>query len=160
MGQHTCKTCGLKGHSDKTCGKVDSSLSAEDRNNLLTSLNAKANRSRRNEDVKRYRRAHPERVKESSRKSSEKLRLEVLTAYGAKCACCGYDDLTTKLHGKSFLQIDHISGNGRQHKKEIGFKNFYQWLKQQNFPNGFRVLCRGCNNSMCPGENKCLLHKK
>jgi hypothetical protein len=47
------------------------------------------------------------------------------------------------------LQIDHIDGNGRKHRKSIGIKNggitFYNWLIKNGFPEGFQVLCANCN---------------
>ena len=156
MGQQTCKICGIKGHSDKTCGLIDASILWKERNSILTSLNAKADRKRRNEDVKRYREKYPDRVKESARKLNEKLRLDALVQYGGMCTCCGFSDLKRKLHGKTFLEIDHIQGGGRQHRKEVG--NIYQWLKNNNYPDGYRVLCRGCNNAMEPNGIKCILH--
>lgn len=149
----------MPGHTADTCGLVDSSLVGKERQRALQAIWGRANKDRRLEATRKYRKAHPDRTKISANKSSEKLRAEILNHYGGKCACCGFNDLTKKLHGKSFLNIDHIDGFGREHKREIGFKNFYQWLKHQNFPEGFRVLCRGCNNSMEYGENKCLLHK-
>lgn len=57
------------------------------------------------------------------------------------CACCG--DWRFE-----FLQIDHINGDGGSHRKELG-KNgnlLYAWIIKNNFPAGFQVLCRGCNN--------------
>lgn len=75
------------------------------------------------------------------------LRLEVLNAYGGpKCAWCGETELR-------FLELDHIDGGGRQHLREINSGGriasgtaLYCWLKKNNFPAGFRVLCRSCNN--------------
>lgn len=46
------------------------------------------------------------------------------------------------------LSIDHIEGNGRAHNKEIGTSGgngLYQWLKKNDFPEGFQVLCGACN---------------
>lgn len=159
MGQQTCEKCGVKGHSHVSCGRIDPSITGAERNSLLTSINAKANREERNEDVRRYRKKYPERVKESQKKTSDKLRIQALTAYGGICACCGFDDLTRKIHGVTFLSIDHIAGGGRKHAKTLK-TNMYQWLRQQNYPEGFRVLCRGCNNSMEPNGTKCILHQE
>jgi len=43
--------------------------------------------------------------------------------------------------------------------KERWHSNFYRWLKQNNFPEGFRVLCINCNFSLgiygyCPHEKQ------
>lgn len=79
---------------------------------------------------------------EQTRQQRQTLRLEVMEAYGgAKCAHCGETELR-------FLEIDHIEGGGGKHAREIGGggHNMYQWLKRNNFPSGFRVLCRPCNS--------------
>jgi hypothetical protein len=82
-----------------------------------------------------------------------KLKKEIFNHYGNKCACCGEDNLAV-------LSIDHINGGGRKHIQ--GLKNkkkvlFYQWLKNEGFPPGFRTLCMNCNMAKgffghCPHE--------
>jgi len=71
------------------------------------------------------------------------LRLEVLQHYSKKekpeCACC----LVAALE---FLGIDHIKGGGSRHKKLV--RHIYSWLKKNNFPKDFRVLCHNCNQSL------------
>jgi hypothetical protein len=79
----------------------------------------------------------------------QKRRLEVLTHYGGtplKCQCCGESNI-------EFLTIDHINGGGNQQRKHIRSKNgktinFYKWLVDNNFPEGYRVLCYNCNCSL------------
>lgn len=72
----------------------------------------------------------------------EKLKLETFNHYGgAYCTCCKESEIT-------FLQLDHINGGGNEQRRAIGKdggKPFYQWLKQQGFPNGYQVLCANCN---------------
>lgn len=41
------------------------------------------------------------------------------------------------------LSIDHIKGGGTQHSKTIK-TNLYKWLKGNDYPNGFQVLCMNC----------------
>lgn len=74
------------------------------------------------------------------RRYQQKLRLRCVEEYGGKCECCG----TAKL---VFLTIDHINDRGAAHRKEVGGsgRNFYSWLKRNQFPRGFRVLCFNCN---------------
>ncbi len=106
----------------------------------------------------KYRKNHPE-YKEYNRIRNRKIKLEVLTHYGGnppKCACCGeiiYE----------FLTIDHINNDGREHRKQIkmvGGTKFYRWLKRNNFPEGFQVLCFNCNcgkeinKGVCPHKSK------
>lgn len=79
-----------------------------------------------------------------SQRTRQRLRLEVLTRYSdgeLACACCN------ERHTE-FLAIDHIDGGGHQHRKEIGASGLYTWLKRNNFPAGFRVLCHNCNQAI------------
>lgn len=80
-----------------------------------------------------------------------KIKLEVFNAYGgAKCVCCGDEHI-------EFLTIDHINNDGAKHRKKIFRKSMYYWLRKNNYPNGFQVLCMNCNFSKgkfgyCPHE--------
>lgn len=69
-----------------------------------------------------------------------KRRQDVLVAYGGKCACCGEAQ-------NEFLSIDHIDGGGREHRRQIGTgaNVLYHWLRKNDYPEGFRVLCHNCN---------------
>lgn len=68
-----------------------------------------------------------------------KLKHEIIYHYGSRCACCGEKQI-------EFLTIDHINNDG--HKQPIKERrHLYNWLKQNNFPNGFQVLCFNCNLS-------------
>lgn len=47
-----------------------------------------------------------------------------------------------------FLQIDHINNDGKEHRKASGCGSgeaMYRWLKKNNYPAGFQVLCCNCN---------------
>lgn len=84
------------------------------------------------------------------RDKQRRLRLEVLAAYGGSCACCG--EATYE-----WLTIDHVAGNGADHRREIGRSAIYRWLKKQGYPPGFQVLCWNCNCARgfygrCPHE--------
>ncbi len=82
---------------------------------------------------------------------------EVFAHYGGpKCACCGEEHI-------EFLSIDHINGDGAAHRQKINGDsqngvNLYYWLKKNNFPPGFRILCLNCNFSLghhgyCPHDS-------
>lgn len=47
------------------------------------------------------------------------------------------------------LTIDHIDNNGNEHRESEGKKftgvPFYIWLRNNNFPEGYQVLCWSCN---------------
>lgn len=70
------------------------------------------------------------------------LKLATFDTYGGlKCACCG----ETRIE---FLSIDHIAGGGNKHRREITGTcgtRFYGWLKKNNYPEGYQVLCMNCN---------------
>jgi hypothetical protein len=97
------------------------------------------NRDRVRESNNRYCREHPEKYKGYRRKT----KIEVLQHYGGSCACCAEATL-------DFLTIDHVEGGGTKHRESIKRYGaaFYTWLKQNNFPEGFRVLCWNCNCAM------------
>lgn len=77
--------------------------------------------------------------REKAKEKQKQLKLEVLCHYSPdlKCCSCGFSDVRS-------LSIDHIKGDGAKHRKEIGNVNFYQWIKKNNFPQGFQVLCFNC----------------
>lgn len=59
-----------------------------------------------------------------------------------KCVICGEREL-------SKLTIGHINNDGNIERKTIGGgSNFYQWLKNNGFPNnGYVIECFSCNCS-------------
>jgi hypothetical protein len=96
-----------------------------------------------------------DRVRGRSKEKRIALRLknELLEKYGKKCNCCGETII-------QFLTIDHEGGNGNNHRKRlfkynVGGVHMYRWLKKNNYPNGYTVLCMNCNwstryNKICP----------
>ena len=88
-------------------------------------------------------------------KCNHRRRYEVFSHYSngePQCSCCGEKRL-------EFLSIDHVNGGGCEHRKTIGGGGLrtYSWLKKNNYPKGFRVLCHNCNQSIgsfgyCPHE--------
>lgn len=96
------------------------------------------------------------RAYEFNKKSRQKRRLNVLKAYSGEipsCACCGESYL-------EFLTIDHMNGGGKTHRKTLGDggQTLYSWLKNNNYPPGFRVLCYNCNS--CYGHYNYCPHQK
>lgn len=76
---------------------------------------------------------------ERKRTSNRALKDRVFEKYGGYvCACCGEKE-------RLFLQIDHINNDGNKHRKKIGHHNFYLWLEQNNYPEGYQILCANCN---------------
>jgi len=92
-----------------------------------------------------------ERCKERQTTNRFKRKIKAFLHYGDACQCCGEKIL-------AFLTIDHINNDGAEHRKTV--KNIYDWLIQNNYPEGFRIRCRNCNSGAninkgeCPHEQK------
>lgn len=84
---------------------------------------------------------------------SRALKVEVINRYGGSCQCCGEAIL-------EFLTIDHIGGGGNKQRREVGWGRLYHWLRKNNYPDGYRVLCIQCNfgraqnGGICPHETE------
>mgnify|MGYP001576518818 FL=1 len=98
--------------------------------------------------------ANPGYCRDQSKIKGQRLKRDALNAYGGcSCVCCG------ELHVE-FLTIDHILGGGNRHRRQSGVSGsrFYEMLKVQGYPPGYRVLCMNCNASLgwygyCPHGN-------
>lgn len=107
------------------------------------------------------------------------LKLAALQTYspnGVPCCACSKCPEHVKPHIE-FLELDHIDGTGHEHRKRLGAKPGmriranrtvggcslanYKWLKDNNYPPGFQVLCKNCNGAKgtktiawrCPHED-------
>jgi len=105
-----------------------------------------------------------EQMRALDRKRSVRDKEIVVKAYGGKCSCCGESKI-------EFMSIDHPNGDGHEHRrrgKDNARNNqektgagihIYRWLKRNNFPSGYRLLCFNCNCSRgffgyCPHERE------
>lgn len=98
-------------------------------------------------------------VIERHKQGNAQLKQEIFAVYGTKCACCGEDH-------PLLLNIDHINNDGAAHRrslksnKRLGGQAIYRWLKNNNYPPGFQVLCWNCNmgkhlnGGVCPHKEK------
>lgn len=93
----------------------------------------------------------------SQKNRSKRVRLTVFLHYGNGALRCSCEGCTVT--AEEFLTIDHINGDGRKHREEIGGagQKLYYWLIRNDYPEGFRVLCYNCNCSRghcgyCPHE--------
>jgi hypothetical protein len=128
------------------------------KNRVLITARAKVNYHNNPEkNRKKYMRNKVKIAKYSSDRRI-KIKTEVLTYYGnGKCACvkCGFDDIRA-------LSIDHINGNGSEHRKENRYvrgNHVYEWLKQNKFPDGYQTLCMNCNFIKRIENNECNSNK-
>jgi hypothetical protein len=88
-------------------------------------------------------------MKVANRKAARKLRMEILVAYGSRCACCG--EAT-----EEFLALDHVHGGGHQERKRH-HGHIYAKARREGFPPTYRLLCHNCNVSQgkygyCPHQ--------
>lgn len=67
--------------------------------------------------------------------------MEALRHYGGinpTCKCCGESNM-------KFLTIDHIEGGGSEHRRGSAKGGIGFWLKKNEYPDGFQILCFNCN---------------
>ena len=88
------------------------------------------------------------------RKVLNNLKKEVLGHYSEgkiKCNCCGFDNVIA-------LTMDHIKGRKDvKHRIDYQGKLLYYWLRRNNYPKEYQVLCIMCNlakhdNDVCPHQ--------
>jgi len=104
-----------------------------------------------------YCNSHREKDRQRGRNKEKRLgfslKQECFEYYGKKCSCCG-EKIT------DFLTIDYKNGQGNIHRKRlfkynVGGVHMYRWLKNNNYPNGYTILCMNCNwakryGGICP----------
>ena len=114
------------------------------------------NIEKRNEYSKNYRKENPDKIKSYRKTEGHTLGLtraqytkmkrdeefiQTLFYYSNGSMCCEFckeDDIDV-------LSIDHINHNGSEHRKSFGGNSLQHQLIRENFPDGYRVLCRNCN---------------
>jgi hypothetical protein len=80
-------------------------------------------------------------IENNHRRANNTLRYKkaALAAYGGeKCVGCGETEIVV-------LSLDHIKQDGHLYRAEQGTgTRLYQWLRKNDYPPGFRVLCMNC----------------
>lgn len=83
-----------------------------------------------------------------------RAKLEAIAYYSRgtmSCACCGEGELV-------FLTIDHVNGDGAEHRRQTRDTNVGVVLKRAGWPDGYQVLCFNCNcgrernGGICPHQ--------
>jgi hypothetical protein len=104
-----------------------------------------------------FRTKNPELSRRIIAASRLKLKIEVFSHYcgGApRCMCSGCNETLIE-----FLTIDHVNGDGASQRKALGWRGkadaLQAWLREQDYPDGFQVLCFNCNcgkgkKGVCP----------
>lgn len=91
---------------------------------------------------------------EQNKRKFQKLRSDVIDAYGGKCACCGEVQ-------PEFLSLDHVNNDGAAHRRELGIKGGHAswlWAQANGYPDRLQLLCYNCNCAkgyygVCPHAN-------
>lgn len=121
--------------------------------------------------AREWRRKNPERARARNRLHGKKLKMEILTHYSngkPYCVCCLESEI-------NFLTLDHIGNDGARHREKISGKKrhvggssagavTYYWVKKNNFPKLFQVMCMNCNwgkriTGVCPHKMIPLIHE-
>ncbi len=109
---------------------------------------------------KRYTKDNTKKLNQKQRFRNEDNRFEVCLTYSKRhsnsdipcCRCCGENkDIR-------FLAIDHIQGRRNLPKNEAGLvaDKLILFLKKNNYPEGYQVLCHNCNSAKGHSkDNKC-----
>lgn len=90
-----------------------------------------------------YRHRHADRVYEKELSGKQTIKEHVFSHYcegEILCKKCGFKDIRA-------LSLDHIDGNGTKHRKELNITagtQFYRWVRDNDFPEMFQVLCMNC----------------
>ena len=112
--------------------------------NKTSALWQQNHKDRANEFKRKWKEANLDEVKVQDKKTAVKLKTDILFHYSGgeiKCARCGITDTDV-------LCLDHVDGGGNKQRKElqlVGGSGFYRWLRTNDYPEGFQVLCANCN---------------
>ncbi len=131
-----------------------------------------ANKERIREKAKEYCRKNKEKIKarraiywknhkelssKNARNGAYRIKLQMIEAYGNKCACCSETRIP-------FLTLDHIGGGGSEHRKRCSpGAGIYRDVKRQGWPKDkYRLLCMNCNfatraGRTCPHQTEKVL---
>ena len=119
------------------------------------------------EQVKRNQKEYRETHKDRNELEHKRITIDVLSHYSEgqpKCACCGESQI-------EFLTIDHINGHtendvrtkfiskSQPYYRFIAGYKLYRWLRQNNYPKGYQVLCYNCNCGKNRTKDKVCPHK-
>ncbi len=71
------------------------------------------------------------------RSYNQRIREQAMNALGGVCSQCGYSD-------QRVLEIDHIEGGGREHRKRVDHKAQYRNIRDGQ-TEGYQLLCSNCH---------------
>lgn len=159
-----CQMCGNFPHSDnkKTCVFCSIKRSSRDGVPLYTrrkesGLCVKCGKAPPNKNKTMCEPCSEKNRAKAARFAREKRVPAVKTVYehyGNTCVCCGASE-------PLFLTIDHINSDGAEHRRNfVGSARLPMWLVENDFPEGFQILCFNCNcgrqrnGGLCPHKEQ------
>ncbi len=92
------------------------------------------------EKTRKWKKEHPQRVKELDKKSRDGIRDKVFVMFGGKCVRCGFTDYRA-------LQLDHIhrAKEKRNGHFRAGQGLYASILRGEQDTSEFQLLCANCN---------------
>ena len=162
----TCRECGKVGEQAKGQGTLCPVCSKTYQKAYRAANKERLALFERNRNTER--RKNPEWVEKERKRGREYWAAErhrAMMAYGGyHCACCGETE-------PMFLSLDHVNNDGAEHRRELGYDGngkgassaTLSWLRKNNYPEGFQILCMNCNcgkarnGGVCPHKS---LHKQ
>lgn len=132
----TCRTCGELKESDQFAKGRGSCVPCRKLSKQKTHVRTRA----KNLVVMRdYYARNRVRLLALERERQRLLKEGAYRAYGGyRCVCCGETE-------SKFLCIDHVNDDGQEHRKTVDASRLYYWLKVNDYPAGFQILCFNCN---------------
>lgn len=89
---------------------------------------------------KEWKKSNPKKAAKNTRDTNLRRKIAIMSHYSGldkpECKYCGYSDLRA-------LCLDHIHNDG--YKNRMSGTKFYLWIKENEYPTGFQVLCANCN---------------
>jgi hypothetical protein len=107
------------------------------------------------EYIRKYRINNNEKLHLQQKRRRDGVRLDVLGYYSPNLCC---DICKENIY--EFLALDHKFNNGAEHRRRCGSSfAVYLDIKNNNYPDGYRVLCHNCNlkyrdNTKCGNRKK------
>jgi hypothetical protein len=98
----------------------------KENNKVKTKIWEEDNKEKRKETNLKYRLKNKEKLSKKNKLDAQRLKKEVMAAYGGCCSCCGETIL-------DFLTIDHINNDGAEQRRVLKHSSgtqFYNWLKR------------------------------
>ena len=111
--------------------------------------------------TREYREQNRPKIRKYNNELRQRLKIEIFSEYSKRhsnsdvpcCRCCGENSHI------DFLSVDHVEGrkNFPKEQQKLRGVNMYEWIKRNDYPDNFQILCHNCNLAKgffgaCPHE--------